>query len=584
MREEQKPVISHPTEFEHGLDAASVRVMLAAALSNRDVQIEEVLRLLEQTSDEIRFNRELVKASLEHLSLGVSVVDKNLRLVAWNRRYVEFFDYPESLITAGRPIEEIILYNGHRGLLGAGDIEEKVAKRIAYMREGQAYYHQREMPNGRVVEIRGNPMPGGGFVTSYSDVTAYKQAQRELEQINETLEVRVAERTAELVQANEALREAKAAAERANQTKTRFLASASHDLVQPLNAARLFIASIDRRKLGETEGRLMEQVESSLSSAESLLGALLDISRLDAAAHDLKSEHFSLNRVMEPLATEFGAFAKARGLAFHVVPTKAIVNTDPRLLRRVLQNFLSNAVRYTRRGRILLGCRRVDGALRIEVWDTGPGIPEDKQKEIFEEFRRLDTVQTGTERGLGLGLAIADRMARLMGLPLNLRSWPGRGSVFSVTVPLGDSAQIAPPKQDHARQVGDRLFGTNVLVLENEPDVLEGMRTLLSGWGAHVIAVRDFDSAEKIYRTQLKVPSLALIDYHLDIDQNGIEVFKRMQQMWGRKVPGIVITADHTQQARSHAMEEGLLMLPKPVKPAALRALMTRALSNRSPD
>lgn len=582
-REQEETVLSHAGEFDalNALSASSMRLVLAAALNKPDVQIEELIRLLEQTTTEIRFNQELLSATLEHLSQGISVVDKDLRLVAWNHRYVELFEYPERLITRGCPIEDVVRYNAGRGLLseGGGDHEDKIARRIGHMREGHAYMHERELPNGMVIEIRGNPLPGGGFVTSYSDVTAYKRAQRALEDINETLETRVEERTAELTTANAALSEAKLAAERANQSKTRFLASASHDLVQPLNAARLFVASMDRRKLRDTEARLITQIENSLSSAESLLSALLDISRLDAAAQELKSEHFELSRVLGPLAAEFAALARQQSLEFRVVPSRAVVHTDPRLLRRVLQNFLSNAVRYTHQGKVLIGCRRLAGALRIEVWDTGVGVPPEKQKEIFEEFRRLDTQQIGTERGLGLGLAIAERLARLMDHPLGLRSWPGHGSVFSITVPLGDAAQVSRPAPTAVRNSADRVSGACVLCLDNEPAVLEGMRTLLSGWGVEVIAVRDPEAALLYYRYNRVVPDLALIDYHLDHGVDGIGVLQSLEQTWGKTVPGIVITADHTQQARSAAEAHGYALLPKPLKPAALRALMSRMLT-----
>lgn len=561
-----------------------LRRALATALARPNVTVDDILRLLGESSSEFLFNRELLTATLEHLSQGVSVVDSDLKLVAWNRRYVELFEYPPSLIRHGQPIEKVFRYNAQRGLLDSGNSEpdEAIARRIQHMREGNSYTHERELPNGTVIEIRGNPMPGGGFVTSYSDVTAYKFAQRELQRANETLETRVAERTAELTTANQALLEAKAAAERANQAKTRFLASASHDLVQPLNAARLFVASIDRRKLEDTEARLLSQVENSLSSAESLLGTLLDISRLDAAAHELKSEHFQLNRVMAPLAAEFAAFARARGLEFRYVQSRAVVHTDPRLLRRVLQNFLSNAVRYTRRGCVLMGCRRLGGAVRIEVWDTGPGIPPEKQLEIFEEFRRLDDdQQSNTDRGLGLGLAIADRLSRLMDHPLALRSWPGHGSVFSITVPFGDPAQVARSEPKVQRAVNDRVMGLRVLCLDNEPAVLEGMRALLSGWGADVAAFRDAASVAEDFRQTNRVPDLALIDYHLDDGRNGVDALRQLQNLWGRKVPAIVISADHTLQAVSASDAQRFLFLPKPVKPAALRALMTRAMQQQ---
>jgi CheY-like chemotaxis protein len=229
-----------------------------------------------------------------------------------------------------------------------------------------------------------------------------------------------------------------------------------------------------------------------------------------------------------------------------------------------------------------MGCRRLGGAVRIEVWDTGPGIPPEKQLEIFEEFRRLDDdQQSNTDRGLGLGLAIADRLSRLMDHPLALRSWPGHGSVFSITVPFGDPAQVARSEPKVQRAVNDRVMGLRVLCLDNEPAVLEGMRALLSGWGADVAAFRDAASVAEDFRQTNRVPDLALIDYHLDDGRNGVDVLRQLQNLWGRKVPAIVISADHTLQAVSASDAQRFLFLPKPVKPAALRALMTRAMQQQ---
>jgi len=583
--ERAEPGLARYTErlLVGALGAASARLILASTLRGRDMQPEDVVRLLDETSHAIQFNRELLRAALEHLPQGISVVDKDLRLVAWNRRYVELLDYPEGLISMGRPIEEVFRYNGQRGLLGggeAGDTEEMIARRLAHMRAGDAYTRERTLPDGTVIETRGNPMPGGGFVTSYFDVTAYKRAQDSLREINETLETRVAERTRELTALNEALAEAGFAAERANQAKTRFLAAASHDLVQPMNAARLFVSSLDRRGLPPSSAALIGQVENSLTAAEALLASLLDISRLDAGAQEAHPEHFELSRVLEPLAAEFRALAETRGLELRAVASRAVVLSDPRLLRRVLQNFLSNAVRYTRRGRVVLGCRRVHGALRIEVWDSGPGIPADKQREIFEEFRRLDAQDAGGERGLGLGLAIAERIAQRLGHRLSLRSWPGRGSVFAITVPLGERARIAPPPRPEIRRSSDRVAGATVLCLDNEPAVLAGMEALLANWGCRVLGVRDRDAALAAAGRH-EAPDLLLMDYHLDGGVNGIEVAEELRRLWGVEIPVLVITADHTQQAREAAAARGFTLLPKPVKPAALRALMGRLLAAR---
>ena len=569
-------------ECEHqlagALGASTARLVMASMLRGRDMEIEEVVRLLDETSHVIQFNRELLRAALEHLSQGVSVVDAELKLVAWNNRYVELFEYPPGLITVGRPIEEVLRFNATRGLLHAADIEAALSRRLDHMRAGHAYTHERALPGGTVLEIKGNPMPGGGFVTTYSDVTAHKRTQRALQEANEMLEIRVANRTRELTNLNQALADAKSDAERANYSKTRFLAAASHDLAQPITAARLFLSAVENAQLPEGPSTLIGKAESALTTAETLLTGLLDISRLDAGAEEVRLSHFDVATLLDPLAAEFHVLARNRGLSLRLAHCHQVVHSDARLLRRVLQNFLANAVRHTAKGRILIGCRRRGDKLRIEVWDTGPGIPDEKQAEIFEEFRRLDRPDPNGERGLGLGLAIADRTARLLRHPLTLRSRLGQGSVFAITVPLGDRAAILPPPK--TRLLGpDRVAGSVVMCVENEPAVLSAIEALLNDWGCEVIAMRDRGSAISCTRGRNGAPDLLLVDYHLDGGDSGITVAEELQTIWGGGVPSIILTADHTLAAKRAAASQGYHVLGKPLKPAALRALMNRMLA-----
>jgi signal transduction histidine kinase/CheY-like chemotaxis protein len=501
----------------------------------------------------------------------VSVVDKDLRLVAWNHRYLELFRYPPALIHVGQPIEAVFRYNARRGLLGEGDTETLVTRRMEHLQRGTAYVRERELPDGTVVEIRGRPTPGGGFVTSYSDVTAYTRAQQALRVANDTLESRVVSRTAELA-------EAKAEAERANAAKTRFLAAASHDLVQPLHAARLFLAALDRDPLTPATSTVLERIGDSLQAAEQLLSGLLDISKLDAGALPVHRDSVPAETVLGPLAREFEALAAAKGLRFRYRPSKAVLDTDAALLRRVVQNFLANALRYTRQGRVLLGTRRVAAGLRIEVWDSGPGIAPEHQRVIFEEFRRLHAQDAVGERGLGLGLAISDRIARLLRHPLSLRSTPGRGSVFAITVPFGLARAAAAPGTVGGSPAGLATErSAHVLVLDNEPLALDALTALLQRWGHTVVAARTAAEAEAV--TATRRPDLLLVDYHLDDGVSGIAVAQALCARWQAVVPCIVITADPTSSARDAAAAAGYALLQKPVKPAALRALLQRGLS-----
>ncbi len=553
------------------LGASSARLLLASTLRGRDMQPEDVIRLLDETSHAIVFSQERLRATLEHLAQGVSVIDRDLRLVAWNRRYLELFSYPPELIHIGQPIETLFRYNAQRGLLGSGDLDSLVARRMDHVQRGTPYVHERQMPDGMVIEIRGTPTPGGGFVTSYADVSAYTRATRALQEANDTLEMRVALRTAELAVAT-------SEAERANDSKTRFLAAASHDLVQPLHAARLFLAAADRALLSPETSVVLERVGDSLTAAEQLLGSLLDISKLDAGALPVQRETFAADALLTPLAREFEALAASRGLVFRFRPTRAVLHSDQALLRRVLQNFLSNAMRYTRQGRVLLGVRRAGDGLRIEVWDTGPGIVPAQQRVIFEEFRRLQAEDAVGERGLGLGLAISERIARLLGHGLTLRSWPGRGSVFALTVPLGARADVrAVPEPGDSERPGERR--ARVLVLDNEPLALGALTALLQRWGHQVIAAASAAQALGLCRG-LPPPELLLVDYHLDDGDSGIDAAGRLCALWQRQVPCAVITADPTRMARDAARAAGYPLLQKPVKPAALRALMQKLLTN----
>ena len=575
-RDRASPDLIRHTErvLAGALGASSARVVLASMLRGRDMQVEDVMRLLDETSHALQFSRELLQAALEHLSQGVSVVDAELNLVAWNRRYVELFQYPAELVRVGMPIEELFRHNARRGLLGEGDVEELVRRRLAHMRAGTAYSHERALPGGTVIEIRGNPMPGGGFVTSYAEVTAYKRAEQRLQELAGTLEQRVRERTEELSGLNAQLALAKGGAERANAAKTRFLAAATHDLVQPISAAKLFLAAFDRRGKPASMVSLLHNVEGALQAAEKLLAGLLDISVLDSGAQSVQRRDFPLAQVLEPLANEFTALARERGLQFRFVPSGAVVRTDPALLRRVLQNLLSNALRYTERGGVLLGVRRDGGGLRLEVHDTGCGIPPERHAEIFEEFRRLNPKQASGERGLGLGLAIVDRIARLLGHRVGVRSTPGKGSVFSIVVPRGNAAAVV--KEKPRAEPGVSYDGSPlVLCIENEPAVLEGMEALLRSWGCRVVGASGLPAALARWAEGGEVPDVALVDYHLD-DANGIEALEALRKLWGVDVPGVVITADHTPEARAAASAHGYGFLQKPMKPAALRAILNR--------
>ncbi|MBW3806375.1 response regulator [Aeromonas jandaei] len=571
-------LIAHTERLLAGVfGTSSARLVLASALQGRNMQLEEIATIVDEASDVFRFNRGLLQGAIEHIGQGISVVDRELKLVAWNRRYIELFHYPPGLIQAGRPIEEIIRYNALQGLCGPGDIEEHVARRVAFMKRGSAHISARERPDGRVIEMQGNPMPAGGFVMTFTDITPFRDAERVLREANEHLEARVAERTRELSELNRQLLLVNQQVERANQSKSRFLAAVSHDLTQPLNAAKLFTSSLLEMLPAEEEpARIARHIDDALGATEDLISDLLDISRLEAGKFKAKKLDFALHDLFDNLKAEFGVLAQAGGIHFSVVESKLAVHSDVRLLRRVLQNFLTNAFRYNPGGRVLLGCRRLGSKIRIEVWDNGPGIPPDKQEAIFDEFSRLDHSRTAREQGLGLGLAIARGISLVLGHQLTLQSWPGKGSVFAVTLNLATRPVAAHPVAAPALR-DSQLEGVRVLCIDNERDILAAMSSLLGRWGCEVRCAVDLAEAEALVAEGF-VPRLVLSDYHLDDGKTGLEAIAALQQVCGDEPGGIIISADRKSELQAQIRDRGYGYISKPVKPLKLRALMNSLL------
>ncbi len=558
------------------LGASSTRVVVKAAIEGREMYVEDVVRIVGEASEVLQFNRTLLQGAIENITQGISVVDRSLRLVAWNSRYLKLFNYPDDLIQVGRPIADIIRHNARLGLCGPGDVDAHVNKRLQWMRRGNAHTSERLFPNGRVIELIGNPMPGGGFVMSFTDITAFRKAEQALKEANESLEQRVSERTFELSQLNIALSDAKHVAENANQSKTRFLAAVSHDLMQPLNAARLFSAALSHHEsLPQDAQELVKNLDSSLRSAEDLISDLLDISRLESGRITPHCQPLALGPWLEALGAEFTALAEQQGIDFRLRSTSLNIISDPRLLRRIVQNFLTNAFRYAN-GSVLLGARRKGNNVRIDVWDRGQGIPQDKLEFIFEEFKRLDSHQTREEKGLGLGLAIADGLSKVLGHRIEVRSWLDKGSVFSITVPIFHGQldnSTAPAKKDNAP--AQPLAGLRVLCVDNESSILVGMHSLLSRWGCEVVTASNRKECSTMIADGIR-PVLALVDFHLDGGDTGIALMQWLREQLNAPLPGIVISADGRPELLKQVHAAGLSFLAKPVKPAALRALINR--------
>jgi signal transduction histidine kinase len=565
------------------IGSASARTVLSATLHRRGLGHKAVIDLLDRTSQAVQFNRELLESTLDNMSQGVSVVDKGLRLVGWNRRYVELMDYPEGTLHIGKPIEDLIKLNVERGLIG--DHKNEINKRLEHLRSGRKYRYERQWLRGEVLEIQGNPLPGGGYVTTFSDITHFKDIENEMHLINETLEQRVQQRTFELREAIKDLDAARLLAEEANRSKTRFLAAASHDLLQPMNAASLFVSILRQQNEGvdDEQSRLVNRIDRSLRASEQLLSALLDISKLDSGMYDPEPEAIRITELFEQLHSRFKALADNRSLVLRVHPTDNVIYSDRNLLYRILQNFLANAIHYTETGGVLLGCRVRGDQLRISVWDTGVGIEESEVMAIFQEFHRLDYARRLDEKGLGLGLAICDRIARMLGHQIDVSSKTGHGSCFSVIVPLADHSDLQPkeiPVVTHTDSSG--LRDLTILCVDNEPDILEAMNLLLDRWGCPVVMLAETQAQAAQQVLLHGTPDFVLVDYHLTDQSHGLQVMEHLDSILGTRLPAIIITADQSTELEETVKAKGYGLLRKPIRPAALRALISNMLKTKT--
>jgi Na+/proline symporter/signal transduction histidine kinase len=553
------------------IGAASSRLVLSLLLRKRTVSTTAALRLLDDANAAIQYNREILQTALDHVRQGIAVYDKSLHLICWNRRFGEILELPPELVRIGVGLDDIVRFMAQRGAFGAGRVDDLLRERLARYVCAADPVLERLADTGLVIEVRANRMPDAGLVTTLTDITASVAAADALERANESLERRVQERTEELTRLNAALARAKAEAEQANISKTHFLAAAGHDILQPLHAARLYATSLIERQ-GEGEDRaLVAHLDASLEAVEEILGALLDISRLDAGAMKPDFSAFRIDDLLRQLEVEFAPLAREKGLALGFVGSSLSVRSDRRLLRRLLQNLVSNAIKYTLKGRVLVGCRRHGDRLRIDVLDTGLGIAPSKTKVIFREFHRLAR-GAKVARGLGLGLSIVERIARVLDHEVSVASAPGKGSRFSVEVaqaPTLPSEVIdrAPPPLEALK-----LDDMAVLCIDNDASILDGMEALLAGWGCGVLKAADLKSAEALVGAA-PLDGL-LIDYHLD-QGNGIDAILALRARRG-DLPAILITADRSPRVRAAARAQQIQVLHKPLKPAALRALLTQ--------
>ncbi len=541
---------------------SSSRLVMALLLERHSAHPRGAMRLLDDASAAIQHNRDLLQSAIDNVQHGIAVFDSEMNLSCWNAGFQGYLKLSNELERVGAPMRDII----SEFLRTTESTELRLEDRLRKLTLTHEQFRERVSLDGRVLEIRSNAIPDGGVVITFADVTEIVRTAETLQRSNEELERRVTERTLELALA-------KADAEAANLGKTRFIAAASHDILQPLNAARLFTSSLVERLESTRDGELARNVNSSLEAVEEILSALLDISRLDAGAMTPDIVPFRIDELLELLNTEYAPAAAKKNLGFKTMPCSAAVETDRKLLRRVLQNFISNAVKYTNSGRILVGCRRSGNCLRIEIHDTGIGIPRSKHELVFQEFQRLHE-DDGRTSGLGLGLSIVDRVARILGSEITLRSNHRKGSMFALTVPLARVVVARAKIQKMRRKTVGLGSTTAVLVVDNEPVILDGMKNLLEGWGCTVHLARGQADANRVHDAALGRIDMILADYHLD-NENGISLIQELRLRSRRHTPAILITADRSPAVADQTLANDIHLLRKPIKPAALRAAMS---------
>ncbi|SDJ68557.1 hybrid sensor histidine kinase/response regulator [Pseudomonas indica] len=545
--------------------------------------------------EELEAERNRYKWLFEHAVYGIFQASLDEGLRAANPALARMLGYsdPQELLGSLTERAEQLFVGG---LAELQRIREVLRRQTGLF----GYETQLRRQDGQVIDVLVNLLlkPGeeDGLIEGFvADITERKLARVRLQQLNDELEQRVEARTRELQALNRdlqlqiaereriecQLREARDAAEAANLSKDKYLAAASHDLLQPLNAARLLVSTLRERNLPGAEHTLVERTHQALEGAEDLLTDLLEISKLDQAAIKPDIDVYRLDDLLAPLASEFQPVAQAAGLELRAHIPQLAIRTDARLLSRILRNFLSNACRYTERGRILLGCRRQGNTLRLEVWDTGRGIPADKLDAIFLEFNQLSAGRAAERKGVGLGLAIVDRIAAMLGYPVRVRSQLGRGSVFSIEVPMAADMPVALEEVPASLPVtGDPLPGRRLLVLDNEVSILDSMAALLGQWGCQVLTATDHAMALDVL--QGRAPELILADYHLDDGVLGCEVVRDLRGHFGREIPCVMITADRSDDCRRQLQSLGMPLLNKPVKPGKLRAVLSQLLRDEA--
>ena len=617
-KEYNEAVLFHAeTTLARVLGSASAKLVTSLAVSSRGIAFDQVAKLVEDnSSQQLEFSRTVLQSAIENVSEGISVIDSDLKLVAWNKRYLDIFNYPDNFIYIGCPVSQLVHFNISQQGYFIQDIDLQVEKRIQYMKDGSRHNSEYKLKNGKSIHIEGNPIPGGGFVMIFSDITKYRQTEKVLKDENSDLESRVRFRTAELEHANKELAmanyelaQAQEKAEQAHVKKSQYLKACSHDLLQPLSAARLFSSSISLSpRVTDDEREQIKQIDNSLEIANSLLLDLNEIARIESGNITPSIAPVEVKQLFSMLTSEFNALTDEYQVEFHCQPSKLYIASDITLLARIIQNFLSNAFRYAHtsekntQSKVLLGCKRQGRNLAIQVFDNGPGIPKDKQQQVFEQFTQLNSSNVIGPKGLGLGLNIAQSLAKILKHRITLKSQEGSGCLFSVNVPIVSATTAIKEKVMPSASMS--LQSVGVLCIDNEQSILNGMSKLLDAWQCNVFTAINAQQAKEVYAQHEDEIDILLVDYQLtavkneninidtnavlnknngeqlsDNEINGIVLIKQLRAMSQYSLPAVLITATTDENLMAQAKQNNMGYLRKIIKPIALRSLMSSLLT-----
>ncbi len=536
--------------------------------------VTDIIRLERLERDKLRdAQAQMFRATLDHLNQGVCIFDKDLSLIGWNKKMDTILELPPSKSVLGSKFPVLLARLTEELEFSSGFSAERLSRWSRRVGNRQPIAFEIKRGGSQTLSIFAQEMPDRGFVISFTDVTSEREAARALFEMNELLERRVDERTQEL---GIALAEA----ERANASKSRFVAAASHDLLQPLSAAKLFVSSLSDRIEEDDLIAVVSKAETALQSVENIIEALLDISRLDSGKAAFHIQPVRLSAILKPLRDELTPVAASKGIELCIIDSNLSVRSDPGYLRRIIQNLISNAIRYTDRGKVLVGVRRRGlQDLRLEIWDTGKGIAEADQKMIFQEFQRLDA--SGTDQGLGLGLAIVERACAALEHPLSLWSRPGKGSCFAIHLPretvlpdgrVNAAGSTTEPVSGHQGQI--------VLLVENDQQLAHAMIMMVEGWGAEVIHATDAQDALTLLSAIDLRPDAMLLDYHLSTGKTGTMLYQEIVAKYGA-VRTAIVSADRSKSLRLECVQLGLTFFPKPIDTGQLSRFLSEKAALR---